>query len=48
MFTDPEITFTFTIVNGRTFTFTGTVTNSNKFWRGKAPPMAVTLRPSRT
>ena len=27
--TDPGITFTFTIANGRTFTFAGTVTNSN-------------------
>jgi len=27
-FTDPNITFTFTLQNGRTFVFTGTVTNS--------------------
>ena len=29
-FNDPNITFTFTIANGRTFTYTGTVSNSNK------------------
>lgn len=28
-FTDPGISFTFTLQNGRTFSFTGTVTNSN-------------------
>jgi len=29
-FNDPNITFTFTIANGRTFTYTGIVSNSNK------------------
>jgi hypothetical protein len=28
-FTDPNISFTFTLANGRTFSFTGTVTNSD-------------------
>lgn len=28
-FTDPTISFTFTLANGRTFSFTGTVTNSD-------------------